>query len=85
MKFSRPEYWSGSHWLLPGIFPNPGIEPRSATLQAESCSELSSSPAEPPGQHLDKTLVLGRERRRSGELDWEFGVGRFKLLIHSVD
>ena len=69
----------------PGDLHNPGIKSRFATLQAESCSELSSSPAEPPGQHLEKTLVLGRERRRSGELDWEFGVGRFKLLIHNVD
>ena len=38
--FSRPEYWSG--WLSPspGDLPNPGIGPRSPTLQADS-SQLS--------------------------------------------
>ena len=38
MKFSRPEYWPS------GDLPNPGIEPRSPTLRADS------SPAEPQGK-----------------------------------
>ena len=42
MEFSRPEYWSGSPFPSPGDRPNPGIEPRSPTLQEDS------SPAEPP-------------------------------------
>jgi len=44
MEFSRPEYWS--EYLLPsaGDLPNPGIKPRSPTLQADSL------PAEPPGK-----------------------------------
>ena len=63
----------------PGDLPNPGTKSRSPTLQADS------SPAEPPGKHLEKRLVVGRERGSRGELDWEFGVGRFKLLIHNVD
>ena len=43
MEFSRPEYWSGP-FPSPGDLPNPGIEPRSPTLWADSL------PAEPPGK-----------------------------------
>ena len=44
MKFSRPEYWRGQSFPSPGDLPNPGIEPRSPTLQADSL------PAEPQGK-----------------------------------
>ena len=44
VEFSRPEYWSGLPFLSSGDLPNPGIEPRCATLQADSL------PAEPPGK-----------------------------------
>ena len=36
MGFSRQEYWSGLPRPPPGYLPNPGIEPRSSTLQADS-------------------------------------------------
>ena len=36
MGFSRQEYWSGLPFSSPGDLPNPGIEPRSPTLQAEA-------------------------------------------------
>ena len=36
MGYSRQEYWRGSHSLLQGIFPDPGIDSRSPTLQADS-------------------------------------------------
>ena len=36
MEFSRPEYWSGSPFPSPKDLPNPGIEPRSPTLEADS-------------------------------------------------
>ena len=42
--FSRPEYWNGQPFPSPGDLPNPGIEPRSPTLQADSL------PAEPQGK-----------------------------------
>ena len=42
MEFSRPEYWSGLLFPSPGDLPNPGIEPGSPTLQADSL------PSEPP-------------------------------------
>ena len=44
MEFSRQEYWSGLPFLSPGDFPNPGIEPRAPTLQADAL------PSEPPGK-----------------------------------
>ena len=44
MEFSRPEYWSGKPFPSPGDLPNPGIEPRSPTLQADAL------PAEPQGK-----------------------------------
>ena len=45
MEFSRPEYWSGWPFLLAGDLPNPGIEPGSPALQADSLpTELSGKP-----------------------------------------
>ena len=34
--FSRQEYWSGLPFPSPGDLPNPGIEPGSPALQADS-------------------------------------------------
>ena len=42
--FSRQEYWSGWPFPSPGDLPNPGIEPGSPTLQADTL------PSEPPGK-----------------------------------
>ena len=44
MGFSRQEYWSGLPFPSPGHLPNPGIEPGSPALQADSL------PSEPPGR-----------------------------------
>ena len=44
MGFSRQEYWSGLPFPPPGDLPNPGTEPRSPALQADSL------PSEPPGK-----------------------------------
>ena len=44
MGFSRQEYWSGLPFSSPGDLPEPGIEPRSPTLQADTL------PSEPPGK-----------------------------------
>ena len=35
-EFSRQEYWSGLPFPFPGDLPDPGIEPGSPALQAES-------------------------------------------------
>ena len=45
MGFSRPEYWSGLPFPSPGDLPNPGIEPRSPSFQAEALT--SGSPGKP--------------------------------------
>ena len=47
MEFSRPEYCSGFPFPFPGDLPNPGIEPRSPALQADSL------PSEPPGNPVN--------------------------------
>ena len=36
MKFSGQEYWSGLPFPSAGVIPDPGMEPRSPTLQADS-------------------------------------------------
>ena len=45
MGFSRQEYWSGLPLLLSGDLPNPGIEPESPPLQADTL--LSKPPGKP--------------------------------------
>ena len=45
MGFSRQEYWSGLPFPSPGDLPDPGIEPRVPTLQADSL------PSEPQGSY----------------------------------
>ena len=45
MGFSRQEYWSGLPFPSPGNLPNPGIEPGSPVLQADSLpTELQGKP-----------------------------------------
>ena len=71
--FSRQEYWSGLSFPSSGDLPDPGIEPRSPTLQADSL------PSEPPGKPLCyeevvhkgfKKKVVGREMKKlSGTRD----------------
>ena len=53
MGLSRQEYWSGLPFPSSGGLPDPGIEPRSPALQADSL------PAELQGyQPLNEELVL---------------------------
>ena len=44
MGFSRQEYWSGLPFPSPGDHPDPGIEPKSPTLQPDALT------SEPPGK-----------------------------------
>ena len=53
MGFSRQEDWSGLPFPSPGDLPDPGTEPRSPALQADSL------PSEPPG----KPLARGKKSR----------------------
>ena len=45
MGFSRQEYWKGLPFPSPGDLPNPGIEPRSPSLQADALT--FGSPGKP--------------------------------------
>ena len=58
--FSRQEYQSGFPCPLPGDLPNPGIEPRSPTLQVDSLS------TEPQGKPKDSMKELKREKAQTG-------------------
>ena len=55
MGFSRQEYWSGLPFPSPGDLSNPGIEPRSPTLQEDSL------PAEPPATSYHPDSSVGKE------------------------
>ena len=59
MGFSRQEYWSGLPFPSPGDLPNPGIEPRSPALQADTL------PSEPPGKPLCGELLFIQSREAS--------------------
>ena len=82
MRLSRQEYWSGLPFPSPGDLPNPGIEPGSPTLQADSL--LSEPPGKPAGTHsrcsiklslneywqilLDEIIVPTKELPHQGDL-----------------
>ena len=59
MGFSRQEYWKGLPFPPPGDLPNPGIKPRSSTLQADS---LLSEP-------LAKSHIKKRQQEHTEELN----------------
>ena len=52
MGFSRQEYWSGLPFPTPGDLPNPGTEPESPALQADSL------PSGPPTWEAWNTVSL---------------------------
>ena len=54
MGFSRQEYQSGLPFPSPEDVPNPGIEPRSPTLRADS---LPSEPPEKPSNYIEGFLL----------------------------
>ena len=60
MEFSRQEYWSGLPFPSPWDLPDPGIEPRSPALQADTL------PSEPPGklETADETNVIDSANKR---------------------
>ena len=55
MEFSRQKYWSGLPFPSPEDLPDPGIKPRSPTLQADAL------PSEPPGNFFSdwRTTIIG--------------------------
>ena len=66
MEFSRQEYWSGLPFLSPGDLSNPGIEPRSPALQADS---LPSKPPRKPKRREEKRKKrCGVQKKRQFQL-----------------
>ena len=59
MEFSRQEYWSGLPFPSPGDLPDPGMEPRSPTLQADAL------PSEPPGKPLGRAAAAAANSLQS--------------------
>ena len=60
MGFSRQECWSGLSFPPPGDLPNPGIEPGSPTLQADSLLAESQGKSL---HHLGSTLLISTDMR----------------------
>ena len=69
MAFSRQGNWSGLPFPYPGDFPNPEIEPRSPTLQADA---LPSEPPEEP--NISKTKVICKLYLNKKERDLKFSL-----------
>ena len=59
LELSKQEYWSGLPFPSPGNLPDPGIEPRSPTLQADALPHLSyqGSPGKHTNEQNSKTLT----------------------------
>ena len=66
MAFFSQEYWCGFPFPPPGDLPNPGIKPRSPTLQADS---LPSVP-EKPKNNGEGRLPLLQGIFLTQELNW---------------
>ena len=69
MEFSSQEHWSGLPCPPPGDLYNPGIEPRSPTLQVDS---LLSKPPGKPERRSKETLC---------QLGFEFEEGRRMVVV----
>ena len=54
MRLSRQEYWSGLPCPSPGDLPDPGLEPRSPSLQVDA---LTSEPPGVPMGRLKQLLI----------------------------
>ena len=62
MGFSRQEYWSRLPFPSQGDLPNPGVEPRSPTLEADT---LTSEPPGKPAQRLKRLPPMWETQVRS--------------------
>ena len=86
MRFPKQEYWSGLPFPYPGDLPDPGIEPGSPALQADSLLCRSNKPAvsrtKPPENRianvegLRTSVGFCQKRASSGRLDGEPGPRR---------
>ena len=58
MGFSRQEYWSGLPYLLQGIFPTQGLNPRLLCLLHWQAGSLSLAPPGKPEVHDTQLNIL---------------------------
>ena len=72
MEFSRQEYWSGNALPSPGDLPDPGIEPGSPVLQADSL------PSKPP---VSSKLEMGVNLKRRLQVTSPGGGGKALFKI----
>ena len=68
MEFSRQEYWSGLPSPSAGDLSNPGTEPESPSLQADSL------PSEPPGKPNITSALKGSEGKTSNQRQESSGI-----------
>ena len=71
MEFSRPEYWSGLPFPSPGDLSDPGIEPRSPALQADSL------PTELQGKYISLCVFNSYSSLDLGSKEFVFFPGVF--------
>ena len=65
LSMDRQEYWSGLPFPSPGDLPNPGTEPRSPALEADTL------PSEPPGKPLSQASNDGWSFIEDLRVSWE--------------
>ena len=75
MGFSRQQYWSGLPFPSPGDLPDPGIEPRSPTFQADALT------SEPPGKHEEeRKSLLMKVKEESEKVRLKLNIQKMKIM-----
>ena len=74
MEFFRQEYWKGSPFPPPGVIPEPGIEPESPALQANSL----------PAESLGKPAIILTKMVHVCRGHFEGGCNYLHYLHHSL-
>ena len=74
MGFPRQEYCSGLPFSSAGNLPDPGIEPRSPALQADSL------PSDPPGNPIFNAIL----RCKSNKTCWDLYAENYKTLLKEI-
>ena len=77
MGFSRQEYWSGLPFPSPGDLPDPGIEPRSPALKADSLA------TEQQGKPLVYIFTQVKFKKSKIETFYLFSSTKFNAYIHT--
>ena len=70
MEFSRPKYWSGYPFPSLGDLPNPGIELRSPTLQADSLPAEPESKGSLESSQAGRAVQMHAQRQEAVQCPW---------------